>query len=122
MNDQTPDSQPVFNTAAAEKRLYKQLNILDAKCSALLQLASLVMVLNSIPFAAGGVQDAASALRLCSTLLFFASCIPSIVVLQVDWNPSVELVNKRTRLYKVASALVTAGLICMLAVVIASSF
>ena len=102
------------------KDLYSNLNILDAKCSALLQLSSVILALNIIPAASGELAGLSLKLSLGIAVLFLITSLLSLYVIRIEWEPDEPLLKRRTIAYSIALYLTAVGLIMMAALIIIS--
>ena len=76
---------------------YERLNILDAKCTSLLQLCAVLAVIQTIPVAASGAPPWVRVIGAASILVFLLVSFMAVDVLSVDWEPCVAVVDRRTR-------------------------
>ncbi|MDQ3974410.1 MAG: hypothetical protein M3276_08790 [Actinomycetota bacterium] len=95
--------------------LYRKLDILDSKCSTLLQLSSLVLALNVIPVAIVEQSRLALALTVVVAVPFLFSSLLALSVIWVDWAPTQRTVVVRTRTYLIALVATALGVIAMTA-------
>jgi hypothetical protein len=102
------------------EELYSKLNILDAKCSALLQLSSVILALNIIPAASGELAGLSLKLSMGIAVLFLATSLLSLNVIRIEWYPDEALLKRRTMAYSIALYLTAVGLIMMAALIIIS--
>lgn len=78
---------------------YQRLNILDAKCTSLLQLCAVLAAIQSIPTAATEAPIWVRAIGASSVLVFLLVSFLALGVLAVEWEPSCVEVERRTKAY-----------------------
>ena len=83
----------------SQQELYERLNILDAKCTSLLQVCAVLAVLQSIPVAAADTPPWIKPIAAASVLVFLLVSFMAVSVLAVNWKPSKEDIDKRTQIY-----------------------
>lgn len=113
------------NTSGIEQGLSRQelnqrLSILDHKCSALLELSSVVLALNIIPAISGNLSKMGSILSAIISVAFLISSLLSLFVLWIDWHPTEETVRFRTSIYSTCIALTAIGLTAIAALMLIS--
>lgn len=101
-------------------QLYERLNILDNKCSALLQLSSVILALIIIPVAFGKLSGLALTLSLSIAILFLVTSLLSLFVIWIIWEPTEVILSWRTGVYRIAVILTAIGLVCMATLIITS--
>jgi len=97
-------------TELTKEERYERLNILDAKCTSLLQLASILSAIEVIPIVAGEAPAYVKLLGLLSVVTFVAVGLLAVSVLAVDWTPSDQEVGRRTTIYNRCRTLTRLGL------------
>lgn len=102
------------------KVLYERLTILDGKCSALLQLSSVILALNIIPVAIGKLSGIALALSKIVAIIFLFTSLLSLFVIWIEWEPSEAILRYRTYAYRFAVVLTAIGLICIAFLIISA--
>lgn len=100
--------------------LNKRLGILDHKCSALLELSSVVLALNIIPAVSGNLTQVGSLLSAVISVAFLISSLLSLFVLWLDWQPTEETLRFRTRIYRICIFLTAIGLTAIAALMLTS--
>jgi hypothetical protein len=113
ISHQTSDQQ-----ALHRQELHKKLGIVDHKCSALLELSSVVLALNIIPAVSGNLSSVGSKLSAVISVAFLISSLLSLFVLWIDWEPSQETLIFRTRIYRICIFLTAIGLIAIAALML----
>jgi len=93
--------------------LIRRLTVLDSKCSALLQLAAVVLALTMIPASIGKLDGLREVLSIIIAFLFLLTSFLSLSVIWVNWEPSERTLGHRTFSYQVAIVIAAIGLICM---------
>lgn len=78
---------------------YQRLNILDAKCTSLLQLCAVLAAIQSIPTATTAAPIWVRAIGASSVLVFLLVSFLALGVLAVEWEPSCDEVDRRTNVY-----------------------
>jgi hypothetical protein len=96
-----------------ERDLNQSLGILDQKCSALLQLSSVVLALNIIPAVSGKLDQVESLLSGAIAIIFLINSLLSLFVLWINWQPSEQTLVFRTYMYQVCVGLTAIGLAAM---------
>ncbi|WNZ24930.1 hypothetical protein HJG54_20130 [Leptolyngbya sp. NK1-12] len=102
------------------KDLNRRLGILDHKCSALLELSSVVLALNIIPAVSGNLSDVGSLLSAIISVTFLVSSLLSLFVLWIDWQPTEQVVEFRTSIYRFCIFLTAIGLTAIAALMLNS--
>jgi clan AA aspartic protease len=101
-----------------QKELYERLNILDSKCSGLLQLSSVILALNVIPAVGGKLTGFSQVLSILVAVLFLVTSLLSLYVLQIEWQPTSKTLQRRTMAYRISLVLTVIGLFCVAALII----
>jgi hypothetical protein len=101
-----------------QEQLYRRLDILDNKCSALLQLSSVVLALNVIPAVITDTSGLALTLTIVVVSLFLLSSVLALSVIWVNWSPTERTLTLRSRTYRVALVATGLGVFAMAARVI----
>jgi len=97
-----------------QDELYNRLSILDSKCSALLQLSSVVLALNVIPATTGDLSGLTLAFSIIVAVGFLLVAFLSLSVIWIEWEPTVKTLSGRTCRYRAAFLLTWLGLLSML--------
>jgi hypothetical protein len=105
---------------ANQEDLNRRLGILDHKCSALLELSSVVLALNIIPAVSGNLTDVGSILSAIISITFLISSLLSLFVLWIDWQPTEKVLGFRTLIYRVCIFLTAIGLTAIAALMLTS--
>ena len=84
---------------SSQQKHYEHLNILDAKCTSLLQVCAVLAVLQSIPVAAADTPPWIKPFAAASVLVFLLVSFMAVSVLAVDWEPEEKDIRHRTRIY-----------------------
>ncbi len=103
-----------------KKELYDRLTILDGKCSALLQLSSVIIALNIIPAAMGKLTGLPVTLNIIVAIIFLLTSLLSLLVIRVEWKPTEATLKHRTLAYRFAVMLTATGLLCMTILIISA--
>jgi len=121
MNDNEKKKKTKWEKGKMEmNQLYERLNILDNKCSALLQLSSVILALTIISATFGKLTGLAVTLSLSIAVLFLITSLLSLFVIWIRWTPTKATVDHRTCMYRIAVILTAIGLICMASLIITS--
>jgi hypothetical protein len=105
---------------ASQDDLNRRLGILDHKCSALLELSSVVLALNIIPAVSGNLSDVGSILSAIISITFLISSLLSLFVLWIDWQPTEKVLSFRTSIYRICIFLTAVGLTAIAALMLTS--
>lgn len=112
------EREPEKPTTPAE--LNARLSILDHKCSALLELSSVVLALNIIPAVSGNLTNLGSLLSGTISIAFLISSLLSLFVLWIDWDATEQTLLFRTRIYRFCIFLTAIGLMAIAALMLTS--
>ena len=98
-------------TQDTQDELYEKLTILDQKCSTLAQISSLALAISALvalKFPPGDAWRGRLAMALLTA--FFVSCVTSLLVIWINWQPSAATVRRRTVAYRVSYLAGLAGI------------
>jgi len=98
------------NSTLTPEELYERLNILDTKCSALLQLSAIVLTIGTIPVTSGQIAGFSLILSLVIASIFLISSLLSLSVIWIKWEASMKTLVWRTYAYKISHTLTAIGL------------
>lgn len=84
----------------SQQKLYERLNILDAKCTSLLQVCAVLAVLQSIPVAVADTPPWIKPIAAASVLIFLLVSFMAVRVLKIDWEPCDKVIIHRTQIYE----------------------
>lgn len=98
-------------TELTRNERYERLNILDSKCTSLLQLTAILSAIEVIPIAASDAPTVVKLLGLLSVMTFVAVGLLAVGVLAVDWDPSEDEIKCRTAIYNRCRVLTRVGLV-----------
>jgi len=112
-----PDAERGLDDKTRSGR-YDQLNILDRKCQALLQLSSFVLAVNVLAPAIGRVGGIAVYASAAAVVAFLVTGLLALSVLSVDWAPGEGLIEGRTHRYRFAIVSTAIGLLAMFVFVV----
>ncbi len=117
---QTESVGSISPELAAARDLNRRLGIIDHKCSALLELSSVVLALNIIPAVSGNLTPVGSLLSAVISVAFLISSLLSLFVLWVDWGATEQTLQFRTRIYRFCIFLTAIGLTAIAALMLTS--
>lgn len=118
LNQQALNQQDINQQDINQQDLHRKLGIVDHKCSALLELSSVVLALNIIPAVSGNLTDIGSKLSAIISIAFLISSLLSLFVLWIDWAPSQETLVFRTLIYRICIFLTAIGLTAIAALML----